>query len=177
MTQKLALHFTLIFCSMLMALTQQSCAPVETSEVNITETLTSEGPYFSGANSFMSDYKVDLNNLVSEKTIEAENISSVKLNEAVISIPEGGAISFDQFVSATLQMVSDDLSMTTIAILNPLPMDQSNTIKLVVSESAELGEYFKEPNFTILLDLDFKEDDYSEAMSFDLDLTLNVEHK
>lgn len=175
--QHIRLLFVPLMAVTLLLFSLQSCAPAETKEVSLKLNLASEGPYFSGGNSFMNDYSVDLTQLISEKSLTANEINSVKLKTASVHIPSGEAANFNQFVNASLQVVSSDLPMTTIAILNPIPDDQTNTIQLVVSESAELSDYFKAPGFTFLLDLDFKEDDYSDSMNFTIDLTLTVEHK
>ena len=67
--------------------------------------------------------------------------------------------------------------MTSIAILNPIPENSSGAIALSASEEAELTDVFKESAFTYLLDLDFKEDNYDDAMSILLELELLVEYK
>ena len=66
--------------------------------------------------------------------------------------------------------------MTSIAILNPIPENATTTIQINASKEADLAEYFKESSFTYLFDLDFKEDDYSDAMSFSLDLEFIIEY-
>ncbi|GEM_PF-833210 len=155
----------------------QSCASTQSEETSIEVSLTSDGPYFAGANSFMNDFSVDLSALVSSKALQVEDIASVKLSKASIELPDGEELSFDQFNSASLQLVSDDAPMTSFAIVNPIPEGASGAIDMVVSESAEATDFFKQQSFTILLDLDFKEDDYRDQMSVTTRLTFNVEHK
>jgi len=155
----------------------QSCSSSKTEQVSMQITVTSEGPYFSGSNSFFSEYKVDLSTLINEKALNNETMKSVKLQKASMQSPEGTQIDFNQFNSASLQVVADNAPMTSIAILNPIPENSSGAIALSASEEAELTDVFKESAFTYLLDLDFKEDNYDDAMSILLELELLVEFK
>jgi hypothetical protein len=157
-------------------ITLQSCGTSKSEKVAMQITVSSEGPYFSGSNSFFNEYNVDLASLISEKSLTTDDIKSVKLVKAAIRPSEGTDIGFNQFSSASLQVVSDNTPMTSIAILNPIPDGASASIQLNASEEADLTDYFKEASFTYLLDLDFKEDDYSDAMSLSLDLELIIEY-
>jgi hypothetical protein len=154
----------------------QSCSSNKTEQVSMQITAASEGPYFSGSNSFFSEYNVDLTTLISKKALKADNIKSVKLSKASIQSLEGAEVDFSQFSSASLQVVADNAPMTSIAILNPILENTSGAIALTVSEEAELTDVFKESSFTFLLDLDFKEDNYDDAMSISLNLELLVEY-
>ena len=173
---KSTLRFSAIAALFLALITLQSCGTSKSEQVAMNITVSSEGPYFSGSNSFFNTYNVDLASLISEKSLTADDIKSVKLSKATIQPAEGTDIDFNQFSSASLQVVSDNTPMTSIAIINPIPDGASTSVELNASEEAELSDYFKESSFTYLLDLDFKEDDYSDAMSLSLELELIIEY-
>ena len=165
------------FSSLLIGITAlQSCSTSKSEQISTNITVSSEGPYFSGSNSFFSEYSVDLTSLISEKPLAADDIKSIKLSKASVQHIENSDFDFNQFNSASLQVVSDNAPMTSIAILNPIPENATTTIQINASKEADLAEYFKESSFTYLFDLDFKEDDYSDAMSFSLDLEFIIEY-
>ena len=157
--------------------TLQSCTATKTEQKTIEVKLSSEGPYFAGGNSFMSTVSPDLKTLISEKELTADDLVSVKVSSAKLSIAEAEEFTFDLFTSATLQLLSDNAPMTSAAILNPIVASGAKIVELSVSNEADLSPFFKEPSFTYLLDLDFKEDDYSDAMNVNLSLELTVEYK
>lgn len=154
-----------------------SCTSTKTETKTIEVELTSDGPYFAGGNSLMNDYKPDLKTLVTEKELSKDQIESIKITSAKLNIPSDAEYTFDNFNSASLQLVSDNAPMTSVAILNPIVSAQSKMIDLTVSNEADIAPFFKEANFTYLLDLDFKEDDYSDAMTVNLLLELTIEYK
>lgn len=155
----------------------QACTSTKTEQKTFEVELSSEGPYFAGGNSFMSTVSPDLKTLVSEKELTADDLVSVKISSAKLSIAEVDEFTFDLFNSASLQLLSDNAPMTSAALINPIVATGTKTVELNVSNEADLAPFFKESSFTYLLDLDFKEDDYSDAMNVNLLLELTVEYK
>ncbi|MDP4686205.1 MAG: hypothetical protein NWR83_09050 [Salibacteraceae bacterium] len=154
-----------------------SCTSSKTEQKSIDIIVSSEGPYFAGGNSFTLDYQPDLKKLIVDKELRSEDIVSIKLSSARLSIPNDVDISFSNFTSASLQVLSDNAPMTSVAILNPISPNASQAIEMVVSDEADMAPFFKENSFTYLLDLDFKEDDYSDALKMNLTLNLTIEYK
>jgi hypothetical protein len=155
----------------------QSCVSTKTEKKTIEVQLSSDGPYFAGGNSFMNTVTPDLKTLIEEKELTPDDIVSIKMSTAKLTITETDEFSFDLFNSASLQLVGDNAPMASIAILNPIIASEAKTVELTVSSEADLSPFFKEPSFTYLLDLDFKEDDFSDQMNVTLSIELTVEYK
>lgn len=155
----------------------QGCTETKMETTTLSANLVAEGPFFAGGNSFMANHKVNLSELVSQEELKASDIKAIKLSKASVSIPASEEASFDLFNNTSLQLVSDAAPMTSIAVLNPIPSNSANSIDLVVSEEADLTSFFQGEEFTILLDFDFIEDDYRDAMNANIDLELTIEYK
>jgi len=153
-----------------------SCEKTKTTSAEYNVDLNASGPFFQGGNSFIADFKPDLSKISSETAIANENLKSIGIKKAIVTLNPNDSISFEMFNSATLQLVSDNIAMQSIAVLNPISTSE-NQIELTVSNEVELLDFFKEEVFTVLLDLDFAEDDYKDDMNVELKLELNIDYK
>jgi hypothetical protein len=150
-----------------------SCGGSQTKTITIPATLTAEGPFFEGANSLMAPIAIDLNELMEDASFK--EAAAVQLMDVEITIEDENATDLGIFSNATLQFVSNTNSMTTVAILNPLVF-AGNTATLVTSEEAEIQPFFQEKEFTALLDLDFKNDEYWESLSVKINMSFKVDY-
>jgi len=91
----------------------------------------------------------------------------------VMQMEEGALASFN---NATLQFVSDANPMTTVAIINPIS-GEGESVNFTTSDEAEIESFFNEESFTVLLDLDFKEDQYLETVEAKVNMNLTIEYK
>jgi len=165
----------LLFICVAMALFQ-SCAPKQETPISLKTELTAEGPFFSGPNSLIKDYTLDLSAFKGLEQLKSDDISEVKLKSALVQLREADGLSFNDFQSATLQLVGEDTGMQTTAILNPINTTKKE-ITLEVSSEVELTEYFQNPAFSLVLDLDFKEDSYADEIGAVVVLELSITHK
>jgi len=150
-----------------------SCGSKKSTTFIVPATLTSDGPFFEGANSLMSPITLDLKQLVKDEMFK--EASSIQLMGVELLVNDKNVTDLSVFKNATLQFVGDVNTMTTVAILNPLVFIE-NTATLVTSEEAELKPFFDEKEFTALLDLDFKNDEYWEGLSVKVNMSFKVEY-
>ena len=153
-----------------------ACTSTTTQTATLEIPVSADGPFFSGPNSLMGNYAVQLNSLLENESITADKISSATVTKVVVTLNETDSIDLSQFTSASLQFVSDNAAMETIAILNPV-VGSGNTIELTTSAEVDVAKYFKEPTFTAVLDWDFVEDDYRDALQSTVTMNLSFEIK
>lgn len=151
------------------------CGTTAEKQVQINTQLKAEGPFFSGPNSVMANYQVNLNELLGDN-IQPEAIKKVTINKIVVSLIPEDSIYLKAFNNATLQLVSNSVAMQTIAIKNPIETE-GTALTLESSNEVDLSEYFKQNEFTILLDWDFIDDDYRENLGTNIEMELNFEIK
>ncbi|MEQ8909927.1 MAG: hypothetical protein RIC95_12085 [Vicingaceae bacterium] len=165
-------------CSLLIILSLLlfSCASTTVEKVDLETTLTANGPFFEGPNSLMADYKLDMQDLLQKEGYKPQDIKSVSINVITVSLLESDSLSADAFSSAALSIVSSNEGMTSIANLNPIETTSSQ-ITLTTSDEADLAPFFKEGQFTLVLDWNFNEDDYRNELSSKIKMNLNVELK
>lgn len=155
------------------ALTFYSCGSKNSAIITVPATLSADGPFFKGANSLMAPLSLDLNDLVKEEGFK--QASSVQLTGVELIIDDENVTDLALFSNATLQFVGNINPMTTVAILNPL-IFTGNKVTLVTSEEAEIKPFFDEKEFTALLDLDFKNDEYWGGLTVKVNMSFNVEY-
>jgi hypothetical protein len=66
--------------------------------------------------------------------------------------------------------------MMSIGTKNPIESD-GQSVNLSVSEEANLADYFKDENYSLVLDLEFKEDLYLDEVGATIDMKLIVKYK
>lgn len=165
---KKILRSVVIVCAIILT----ACGPTEekTNEINLS--LTAEGPFFAGPNSLIIEYDPDVKSIIGS---DKADLKDLQLKNILVNLPENSPYSWTDFASASIVFVSNNIPMTSIAILNPIE-SEGNTITLTTSEEAELVDFFLEENFNILLDLDFIEDSYEDAISADLQMNLTFKY-
>lgn len=148
-----------------------ACGGGKTSNITLETTVSAEGPFFQGGNSLVADIPLNIKELVGDESLQ--EVTSVKVTKAVMQMEEGALASFN---NATLQFVSDANPMTTVAIINPIS-GEGESVNFTTSDEAEIESFFNEESFTVLLDLDFKEDQYLETVEAKVNMNLTIEYK
>jgi len=164
------------FAGLALLVAQSACTPATTETVTLQAQCEATGPFFSGPNSLMANYEPNLEELLGKEGIKQENITAAKVKSVEVSLSEGSDVDLEMINSASLQMVSDDLEMVGVAVQNPVDPSQG-TLALQVSNEVELKPFFKVSSFTFVLDLDLKEDAYVDALSANVEVTLDVSYK
>ena len=150
------------------------CGNQKNKSINIEVVAIGEGPFFEGSNSLISEVELNLSELVGDS--ELKEITHVTINEISIELDDHEELTFNHFNSAAIQLVSDNSPMTSIAIMNPIKLS-GEELKMTTSEQAEVTSFFQEGKFSLLLDLDFKEDSYSELLNAEIEINLTLEYK
>ena len=162
--------------TLLMLLFIAACSPPKTESTSISVTADAVGPFFMGVNSLTADYQVELSSLVEAQNLDPKKLKEVKLTSIKIQLTDDAGMEMVDINSASLQIVSDNVEMTSIAVKNPINEEGLST-NLNVSEEAEISEYFKQDYFTLVLDLDFKDDSYVEELAANLEIDLEISYK
>lgn len=161
---------------LLLALFVAACSPTKTESTTMNATAEAVGPFFMGVNSLTADYQVDLSSLVSAENLDPKKLKDIKLKSITVELDDEAGMEMVDINSASLQIVSDDVEMKSIAVKNPIS-DEGLSTNLDVSEEAEISEYFKQDYFTLVLDLDFKDDSYVEELAAELKIDLEISYK
>lgn len=152
-----------------------SCGPSQKESISVELVTVAEGPFFAGPNSLMANYQPNLKELLSDASIKLEDIQRVSIEKVTVKLIQDTLFNMEAFNSASLQFVSDNLPMTSVAILNPIE-SSGTTIDLIASDEADVTELFKEDQLTAVLDLEFIEDSYEDMLETELFITINVEY-
>lgn len=150
-----------------------SCGSKQSTNITIETTVTADGPFFEGGNSFMAPVSVNLKELVKDENFK--EASNVQLVSVELTVGDEQVSDLSIFNSASFQFLSDNNPMTTVAILNPLVF-KGRSINLTTSDEAELMPFFEGKDFTALLDLDFTEYVEEESMSVLVKMNFKVEY-
>lgn len=153
-----------------------ACGSTTKETVNISLELSGDGPFFQGPNSLMADYEVKLTELVEGKDLSSSEIKSANLLEAKVDLAPNDELSLTDFESASLQMVSENQGMSSVAVLNPIS-GEGTEMALQTSAEADLAPYLNDGKFTTVLDLGFKNDAFVETVKAKLDLKIELEIK
>lgn len=168
-------HIHLVFYTAILFLFT-ACGSVSETAGSITLEAVGSGPFFSGPNSLIAEYEVDLAAIEGLENVQKEQIESVKIKSIQVILNEDDDMDFSAFSSASMQMVSAAADMQTIGIKNPI--DSKNLeLTLQASEEVDIAEYFKGDKLSLVLDLDFTEDSYSEQLGAKVVMEVNVTHK
>jgi hypothetical protein len=130
-------------------------------------TLSAEGPYFEGPNTFQSAVKDVLKN----NNINPEKVENVLLTSATIFLPD--SIEDGVIQDLSLQMVSNNSDMKKVAFVNPLPSNQKEVELTVATEQDGLNKIFINDDFIILLDANLKKD-IEATFNFKANLTFKI---
>jgi len=131
-------------------------------------TLSAEGPYFEGPNSFQGKIGLDVTKFLQEKGYKQEQLKDIKIL--------GASVSFDSLAlniqDLTLQVVSEKESMQKLAFINPLPSGNQNIQLSIAKEQKDLVSYFLGGGI-LVLDGNFLKE-IEENLSFTLNLELEL---
>lgn len=130
-------------------------------------TLSAEGPYFEGPNTFQSAVKDVLKN----NNINPEKVENVLLTSATIFLPD--SIEEGVIQDLSLQMVSNNSDMKKVAFINPLPSNQKEIALTLATEQDGLNKIFKSDDFIMLLDANLKKD-METSLNFKANLTFKI---
>lgn len=160
------------YLSLLLLVVVFGCSQTSEKQVE-TKSISLSGEFlFAGPNTLQSTEKMSLPAYVQELGLESEeNIEAV--NPASVSVTFANAEEAAKVESILLQIVSDDLEMTSVGTLSPIPEGQ-NTVELNVSPELDLLPYLGDPSTIIIADVNLKED--MDAMSIDAKMSLNFKY-
>lgn len=130
-------------------------------------TLTAEGPYFEGPNSFQAT----IVNTLKNNNINPENVDKIVLTSAVLTLPD--SIEEGLIQNFSLLLVSDASEMQKVAFVNPLPAGKKEIIFTVAEEQEDIHAIFSKEEFITLLDANFSKDT-EETISFKAKLKFNI---
>ncbi len=125
-------------------------------EFIIESTLIASGPLFEGSNTCQSDLTAELNKFLEENGINEDELIDVKLKSCTIK--RAKLKNFDIIESISLQLMSDNLPMQTVAVINPIK-ESMTEISLTVAEiQEEIKPILLDKNLYIIADAILKED-------------------
>jgi hypothetical protein len=134
-------------------------------------TLSAEGPYFEGPNSFQGKIGLDVTKFLKEKGYNNDQLKDIKIVRATVMLDSSSV----NIQDLTLQVVSEKESMKKLAFINPLTPGSKKIDLSVAEEQKELAQYFLEEG-TLVLDANFLKDleqNVSFTVSLELELTIN----
>ncbi len=115
-----------------------------------------DAPYFEGPNSFQANVQHELEKILKEKGYTLSQIKNIQLDNATIEVPD--TLPKDLISSVTLQLVSDEIAMQKVAVLNPFISEASKVELQVAQEQKDIEKYFTKDYFTVVLDANFNKD-------------------
>jgi hypothetical protein len=163
-----------LFIAIVLVASLFACGNYQSKTTDLEIDLKADGPFFAGANSLIGE--VQFNAASALGVDDFSEISNVTISKITVELEEESSFTLDQFGSATLQLVSDNSPMTSIAVMNPIVV-KDDEINLTVSKEAEVTSFFKDGTFSVLLDLDFLEDSYEDYINAEVEINLTVEYK
>ncbi len=152
-----------------------ACGPKKETTVTFEVEAMATGPFFSGPNSLIAEYAVNVSDLKGLENVSKDQIKEIKIKSVSVGLNSEEDMNFDSFTNATLQLVGPDTDMQTIAIKNPIK-SKGKEITLQVSNEADIVDYFKGQKFSVVLDLDFVEDSYIEEFGTVIVMEVIVKH-
>ncbi|MFW5760118.1 MAG: hypothetical protein ACOCXH_03955 [Cyclobacteriaceae bacterium] len=127
---------------------------------------------FAGPNTLQSQEKMSLSPYANELGLESEE-KIAEVNPASITVKFANTKEAANVESILLQMVSEDLEMTSIGTLSPLP-EGHNTVQLSVAPEMNLLPYLGDPSSIVIADVNLKED--MDALTIDVQMNLNFKY-
>jgi len=149
-----------------------SCS-ADLSQIEVDKSLMLTGDMlFEGANSLTMMNDQDLISLIETDGLESDQVVSVGLSEAKITMSSG-----DQSIaeSLLLQIVSDNNKIITLGTLSPLP--EGKILNLKLAEEIDLKPYLEDSGCTWVLDLNLGGDADDMAVKSLLKLVVNYKAK
>lgn len=171
MKLKATLFAVLAYASLILLLLPSCQNNGTTHSLEISQNVTAEGPFFEGPNTFQANLKLS----ESPNWDKSWVISELKKGTAkalVVSTLDSN--NFDVYNSVSVQLLAKDLPMISLGAMSSLPTAQ-NQLQIELSQEADITEYLKADDITLILDIDFKNEDYTEQLNFPITLNLTVE--
>lgn len=132
-----------------------------------------EGPLFSGPNTAQATFpSAAFEDFLKQNGVTMEQVDKIVLSEAKFSAA-ADTLNFDNCAELVLQLVSDKTAMNKFGVLNPIPVGAKTIQPAISTEKADVAEYFKTAPFTILADVNLK-NDQDAGMSMRGDFTFKV---
>lgn len=157
----------LLFIS-LCIITLYSCKNQSVTKVELNDiTLSAEGPYFEGPNSFQAT----ISNTLKNNNINPENVDKIVLTSATVILPDSMEQGLIQDLA--LQLVSNSSEMQKVAFINPMPSDKKEIVLTVAQEQEDIDAIFSKEEFITLLDANFSKD-LEENMEFKINLKFDI---
>lgn len=149
------------------------CSQINEKEIESKAISLSGDFLFSGPNTLQSSEILSLPPYVEELGIDGEE-NIVAVYPASITVSFANAEEAANIESILLQIVSDDLEMTSVGTLSPMPEGQVQ-VQLNVSPELDLLPYLGDPSTVVIADVNLKED--MDALSIDMQMNLKFKYK
>lgn len=161
------------YFSILLIVFSLGCSQLSEKEIE-TNSISLSGEFlFSGPNTLQSSETMSLPPYVDELGIKSED-NIVEVHPASVIVSFNSAKDAANVESILLQIVSDDLEMTSIGTLSPLPAGESQ-VKLNVSPELDLLPYLGDPSTVVIADVNLKDD--MDALTIDAKMNMNFKYK
>jgi hypothetical protein len=119
--------------------------------------IAAEGPLFEGSNTAQGNYEVALEAFLAENGSDLGHLKTIRLKSASLNT-NSNTLNFDLVKAITLQFASDQTEMVEGGVLNPVPAGQQKVALKMPTEPKNLTGFFQQKQFTIVSDLDLKQD-------------------
>lgn len=165
-------RYSLVLLCALSILLISSCDNNKTSHaISIEGMATAEGPFFEGPNTFQANFKLTESSNW-DKSWQLNTLKKGGAKSLIVTCNDSST--FDLYNSVSVQLLAKDLPMISLGAMSKLP-EGANSIEIELSNEADITNYLKADKITVILDVDFKNEDYTEQLQFPLSLNLNVE--
>jgi hypothetical protein len=124
-----------------------------------------EGPIFGGSNDLQAKVAFDPSRILEASGLKREQIKDIRIKSVNLKTSESN---FDLFESLVVQLTGAGSSLTTIALLNPVPRSTS-LLQPEVSQKASFKEFKEGDHFYMVIDANVV-DEFDD----DINLTGNI---
>ncbi|MCI5058522.1 MAG: hypothetical protein MRY83_20595 [Flavobacteriales bacterium] len=167
--------FILVLFFNVVLVTFESCSSKVMKKATIDlSSMTMDGPLFEGPNVAQGVYKVNLSELVKDiPNLKPEQIAEARFSKIKLTNADGA---FDLFTDITMQVASSNYDMQKLAYLNPVPESSKDLELQIVAEQEDIEKFFKENEFTIVADINLKQDTMASlnfGAMLEVDLVIN----
>ena len=160
-------------CLSIFAMSACSVA-TDTKEVSLMNQEFTYSEIDEGPNTATFDYTSE-DVIYSVEGVTAENIYSAKLTS--VEIRKNDSLSFSEINGLKLSILSanEDLEMTDLALKSEITENDSVIILDFPTEEVDLAPFLKETSFTMVLDADFKTEDYENEKVLEAGIKIDIE--
>ncbi len=122
----------------------------------IESTLIASGPLFEGSNTCQADMTAELMKFMEENKIKKEDLVDIKLTSCTILSDQ--LTDFNLIESISLQLMSDNSPMQTVAVINPIEENSKELSLKIADIQEEITPILLDDNLLIIADAILKED-------------------